>query len=96
MTEAVIKFELLSQDPTTYVLAPISISCDIQLIVCLQVKVKVPEVTVSCEDDVRFDGAFVLYNYARVSTLLNRHTLACQQGNILFLYKMALIAYFHV
>ncbi|XP_064399960.1 DALR anticodon-binding domain-containing protein 3-like [Halichondria panicea] len=62
MTEAVIKFELLSQDPTTYV------------------KIDAPEVSVSCDDDVRFDGAFVLYNYARVAALLNRHRLASQHG----------------
>ena len=49
----------------------------------MQVKIDAPEVSASCDDDVRFDGAFVLYNYARVATLLNRHRLASQQGKII-------------
>ncbi len=83
MTEAVIKFELLSQDPTTYVGTRFSSVWYSTL--CVQVKIDAPEVSASCDDDVRFDGAFVLYNYARVAALLNRHRLASQHGEIIML-----------
>jgi len=53
------------------------------MVFCAQVKIELPEVSASpCDGDisVRFEGAFVMYNYARVANILNRHRIAVEQG----------------
>lgn len=67
MTEAVVKFELLSNDPKSTVKAELPASSQ-------------SDVVTDANLDVRFSGTFVLYNYARLGTLFIHFSQACQQG----------------
>ena len=50
-----------------------------------QIKIDLPDLSTLHDDshmetDVRFAGAFVLYNYARLATLVNHHKQTCDKG----------------
>ena len=53
-----------------------------------QVKLTVPGLSDNPgSDDVRFAGSFVLYNYARLATLVMSFEKACREGKVIEDYK---------
>ncbi len=43
-------------------------------------KIELPSGGSGSDLDVRFSGAFVLYNYARISSLFTHYNQACEKG----------------
>ena len=85
-TEAVVKFELLATDPQSKVKHVLRCWCNsaIMWLFVVQIKLTLPSQPDS-STDVRSSGSFVLYNYARLTNLLNNFKKACDQGAVIIL-----------